>query len=150
MQLGPNFKLGTLMLIVVFAVSAVALYGGSQLVDKSKTISVEAGTDAGPPGPPGGPVSVKLVAKNTLFDKRTISASPGSQMTVDLDNEDAGVLHNIAFYTNRTATTKIAASNPTAGVATEEVKFSAPSAPGNYFFRCDVHPDTMNGTFTVR
>ena len=28
--------------------------------------------------------------------------------------------------------------------------FDAPERPGNYFFRCDVHPDTMTGTFRVQ
>jgi len=30
-----------------------------------------------------------------------------------------------------------------------EYGFVAPTAPGNYFFRCDVHPDQMTGTFVV-
>ena len=149
MQLGPNFKFGTLLLIVAFAVSAVALYGGSQLVDEDKVSAEAGGGEVGGPGG-GGPVSVHIVAKNLLFDKRTISAGSGAQITVTLDNQDAGVLHNIAFYTNRSATTKIAGTNPVAGPLVEEIKFPAPSAPGNYFFRCDVHPDTMTGTLTVR
>jgi hypothetical protein len=149
MQLGPNFKFGTLLLVVVFAVSAVALYAASQLVDEDK-VAAEAGNGgAGGPGG-GGPVSVRIVAKTLTFDKRTISAGPGAQITVTLDNQDAGVLHNIAFYTNRSATTKIAATNPAAGPILEELKFAAPTAAANYFYRCDVHPDTMTGTLTVR
>jgi plastocyanin len=35
-------------------------------------------------------------------------------------------------------------------VATEDVAFNAPSTPGSYYFRCDVHPDTMDGTFSVQ
>ncbi|MHB8052837.1 MAG: cupredoxin domain-containing protein [Methanoregula sp.] len=29
-------------------------------------------------------------------------------------------------------------------------RFTAPAAPGTYFFRCDVHPSVMKGTFIVR
>jgi N-methylhydantoinase B len=28
-------------------------------------------------------------------------------------------------------------------------RFTAPSVPGTYFFRCDFHPVTMSGTFVV-
>ena len=61
------------------------------------------------------------------------------------------MLHNIAFYTNRNASTKIF-------VGADLHRHRAPTttasrrrpAPGNYFFRCDVHPDTMTGTFVVK
>ena len=148
MQLGPNFKFGTLLLTVVFAVSAVALYAGSQLVDQDK-VAAEAGGDTQATCG-GGPVSVRITAKNSLFDKRSFSACAGAPLAVSLDNQDAGLLHNIAFYTNRSASTKIAASNPAEGPVIEELRFPAPSAAGNYFYRCDVHPDTMTGTLTVR
>jgi len=46
-------------------------------------------------------VAVTIIAKNILFDKRSFTAGVGSQITVTLDNQDAGVLHNIAFYTSR-------------------------------------------------
>jgi len=33
--------------------------------------------------------------------------------------------------------------------ATTTYTFTAPSTPGTYFFRCDVHPETMTGQFIV-
>ena len=82
--------------------------------------------------------------------RRSITASPGAQVTVTLQNQDSGVAHNIAFYTNNKATDSIAKGNLISGPATEDVSFTAPASPGNYFFRCDAHPDTMTGTFAVR
>ena len=35
------------------------------------------------------------------------------------------------------------------GPAPITYNFDAPSTPGTYFFRCDVHPDTMTGQLTV-
>jgi plastocyanin len=69
---------------------------------------------------------------------------------VTLDNQDIGVLHNIAFYTSNRATEKIAVGNLVTGPATDTLTFTAPDRPGTYFFRCDVHPDTMTGAFSVK
>ena len=38
----------------------------------------------------------------------------------------------------------------TAGPGKLTENFKAPSSPGNYFFRCDAHPDQMTGTFVVK
>jgi len=64
-------------------------------------------------------------------------------------NNDAGVPHNFALYTDKTAATKIFAGDLVTGVKTVTYSFTAPSVPGNYFFRCDVHPELMTGTFVV-
>lgn len=147
MPLGPNLKLGVLLCVIAFALAAPILYAGAALVAEE---------GAPPPAPseevpvPAGPVTVTLVAKNILFDKRLIVAAAGSDVTVILDNQDAGVLHNVAFYTNSRATGKIFVGETFPGVATRQFTFKAPSTPGSYFFRCDVHPDTMNGTFRVQ
>ena len=150
MKPGINMTLGMLVMVVVFGVSAALLYGGARLVDTDETATADEGGDAGGGGVPGGPVSVRLVAQNLQFNPRTINASPGATVTVTLDNQDAGVLHNVAFYTNRSATTPIKVGGILPGVGSEVVEFPAPSAAGTYFFRCDVHPDTMTGTFNVR
>jgi plastocyanin len=145
---GMNIKIGVPIFIVVFLLSAGLLYGGAQLVKVSNTAVAEEGN--GGETPSAGPVSVTIEAKNIQFDKRTITANAGSQVNITFINNDAGVLHNVAFYTNRSASTKIFASETTTGVSTHNFSFDAPAAPGSYFFRCDVHPDTMTGTFSVR
>ena len=147
MKPGINLTLGTLVMLVVFGVSAVVLYGGAKLVESDPVAAVD---DGGTGGAPGEPVNSKVVGQNLLFSPRTVNASPGVPETVNFDNQDAGVLHNIAFYTNRSATTPIKVGGIITGVASEAISFTAPSAPGAYFFRCDVHPDTMTGTFNVR
>jgi plastocyanin len=110
-----------------------------------------------PPGggggaPAGGGTVLTISARNLLFDKQTLTAPPNTRISVQFTNNDAGVLHNIAFYRNRQATQRLTADSVGelfAGVATRELSFTTPGA-GGYFFRCDVHPDTMFGTFTVR
>ena len=108
-----------------------------------------AGTAPPPPSAPPGATVLQLVAKNLLFDKRTLSAAANQPVVLQFNNEDVGTLHNFALYTNRNATTKIFASELSTGPKLETLNFTAPPA-GSYFYRCDVHPDTMTGTFTSR
>ena len=103
---------------------------------------------AGAPAP-AGTTSLQLAARNLLFDKRTLSAAANQPVQLTFDNADAGTLHNFALYTNNRATTKIFGGDLTTGPNVTTYRFTAP-APGSYFFRCDVHPDTMTGTFTSR
>jgi plastocyanin len=146
---GINLTVGVLLLIVSFGISAPALWGAAQLVKEDEVAQADGGGGGGG-GATGGPVAVTLVAQNIQFDLSTITASPGVQVTVTLDNRDAGVLHNVAFYTDRSASSAIHVGGLLTGPATEDVVFSAPSTPGTYFFRCDVHPDTMTGAFIVQ
>lgn len=145
-KLGPNFKLGTLLFVLVFGLSAVALYGGAQLVDEENV----AAADGGGGEVPSGPVNVTIVGKNLLFDPRSVTAAAGASVTVVFDNEDTGVLHNIHFFANRNRSSSLAQSEVAAGPNQHTVNFTAPSAPGNYPFICDVHPDTMTGNLVVR
>jgi plastocyanin len=147
----PNLKYGVPLFLVVFVVSALALYGGAELVGNGgSSASAEGGPGDTGGGGAGGPVSARIVAKDLQYNPRTIRAAPGAEVNVTLDNQDPGVLHNIAFYTNNRATDKIFGSELVPGPRVENFRFTAPSSPGAYFFRCDVHPDTMNGTFAVR
>jgi plastocyanin len=144
---GINLTVGALLLIVSFGITAPALWGAAQLVKEDEVAEANGG---GGGGATGGPVAVTLLAKNLSFDPTSITASIGVEVTVTLDNQDAGVLHNVAFYTDRSASSAIHVGELITGVATEDVVFTAPSTPGSYFFRCDVHPDTMTGAFNVQ
>lgn len=94
-------------------------------------------------------VQVSLTAQNLAFDKGTITVPSGSTVTLTFKNMDAGVPHNFALYTDSHATTPIFVGTIVTGVTTTTYTFTAPATPGSYFFRCDVHPTTMTGTFKV-
>ena len=96
-----------------------------------------------------GTTQLDLVAINILFDTRTLAAPANSTVVVRLDNQDAGVLHNFSLYTDSSASEPIFEGDIFAGPESMDYGFTAPAA-GSYFFRCDVHPDTMTGTFTAR
>ena len=147
MRPGKNLTLGSLLFVLAFAVGVVALYGGAKLVEREEV--AEAVEEEEHAGVPGGPSNIRLVAQGLQFDKRSVSASAGGEVTLTLDNQDAAI-HNVAFYTNNRATQEIFTGELFTGPAVREARFTAPSAAGSYYFRCDAHPDTMNGTFAVR
>jgi plastocyanin len=92
---------------------------------------------------------VDLTAQNFAFSRGRIEVPAGALVTVRLRNAD-GVPHNFAAYTNAQAIEGIASSPAAQPGGTVEVTFTAPSQPGEYFFRCNFHPDFMTGTLVVR
>jgi plastocyanin len=88
---------------------------------------------------------VKIKAKNFAFDVSTITVPAGSRVIVEFENED-GVPHNVAFYTSPSLSATIYQGEIVTGPRTITYTFTAPVTPGNYYFRCDVHPE-MDGQF---
>ncbi len=97
----------------------------------------------------GQTVRLTLTAENLLFDQNTLTVPAGSTVVMTFINKDVSVPHNFALYTDTTAAKKIFTGEIINGVQTVTYTFTAPSTPGNYFFRCDVHPTIMFGTFVV-
>jgi plastocyanin len=145
-------------LVPLALVFAGVIYGSVHGNDsiKEKFLPTPTAAATTPPGsttptsgsPSAGGVTLDLKAQDLKFDKRTLTAPPNTAVTVRLDNEDSGILHNFALYKKSDLKDKIFVGDLVNGRKTVEFKFTTPSA-GSYFFRCDVHPD-MNGTFTVR
>lgn len=103
---------------------------------------------------PTGPVKeITIIAKGIKFDQDTITVASGSSIKLTVDNQDGGIPHNIAFYTSKDAATSgeapLAKTKIENGPKQQTLVFNAPAA-GTYFFRCDVHPTTMTGTFIVQ
>lgn len=98
----------------------------------------------------GGTTSVSLSAQNIAFDTSTITVPAGADVTVNFDNEDNGIPHNFAVYTDSSASQSIFVGDTITGPDTTTYTFTAPSDPGTYYFRCDVHPEQMNGDFIVQ
>ncbi len=97
---------------------------------------------------PGLNSSIDLTAQNLAFSLSEITVQAGAQVTVNFNNMDANIPHNFAVYTDSSASTAIFQGQLVTGPTTTTYTFTAPSTAGNYFFRCDVHPE-MTGTFVV-
>ncbi len=92
---------------------------------------------------------LKVTALNTAFNTSCLAAPANTAFTIAFTNSDPGIPHNVAIYTNANATTKLFGGELITGPATATYKVPA-LKPGVYYFRCDVHPGTMYGTFVVR
>jgi len=106
---------------------------------------------AGTPSPPAGShVMIDLAASNMAFDTRVITVPAGVMVMISFDNRDKGVPHNFAVYESPAAQKQIFVGRIITGPQRISYSFMAPTRPGTYFFRCDVHPTTMTGTFVVK
>jgi plastocyanin len=91
----------------------------------------------------GGPT---VVAQNLTFDTAEIDL-PDQPTTLHFVNQDAGTVHNIAFYTDDSASQALFDGADVTGP--DSVDYQVPALdPGEYYFRCDTHP-TMNGKVVV-
>ena len=89
---------------------------------------------------------LKVVARSIAFDPGCLAAPANEALTIVLDNEDAGIPHNVSIYREDGGSAFHGAM--VSGVRTTTYHVS-PLAPGTYSFRCDVHPAQMTGTFVV-
>jgi len=95
-----------------------------------------------------GKLALDLEAKGTVFLQTCLVAPAGEPFTITFDNQDAGVPHNVAVYTDSAATESLFVGETFPGVATQDYDVDALDA-GSYFFRCDVHPTVMTGTLAA-
>ncbi|BBL66946.1 cupredoxin domain-containing protein [Methanoculleus chikugoensis] len=93
-------------------------------------------------------VTVAVMAEGFSFSTETITVPAGAEVTIEFDNRDDGVPHNVAVYTDSSASEAIFVGDIIAGPRRATYTFTAPETPGNYFFRCDIHP-SMHGAFIV-
>lgn len=93
---------------------------------------------------------IYLMAKNMAFNESAITVPAGANVTVYFDNQDSGTPHNFAVYDSGAASQTIFQGKIINGPAKITYIFTAPDQPGNYIFRCDVHPTIMTGRFIVQ
>jgi len=95
-------------------------------------------------------VSAPSGASATGFNTNCLAVVPGAAFKVTFTNSDT-TAHNFAIYTNSSATDLLGGATPTELTVPGASSTYDVSAlkPGTYFFRCDVHPSTMTGTFVV-
>lgn len=103
------------------------------------------------PSEPEEPAEVEITAKGLTFDKKELSLPSGIAAVIVLNNQDPDQ-HNFSVYPNA----EVALTQQNAvlkgllfgGPATRRSRLNA-QPPGTYYFQCDIHPTTMNGTLTA-
>jgi plastocyanin len=91
---------------------------------------------------------IDLTAKGFAFNTSLISVPAGAAVTIRFNNQDPGVPHNLAIYDSPAQLTNLFRGEIITGVRAIDYRFTAPSTPGDYYFRCDPHA-IMNGVFRV-
>jgi len=143
------FSKYALILTLLLAVATLAACQSTSYSTTTPNTTVPPSpTPAPSPAPVGQAVTVNISALNYRFDKSDITVPAGAEVTMVFDNKEA-VPHNVAIYTTPAATDIIFRGDVITGPKTITYHFTAPTTPGVYFFRCDVHPMVMTGTFTV-
>ena len=92
--------------------------------------------------------ALSVAAKDKKFDKDCLAAPAGQAFTIDFDNQDPAVPHNVSIYDTSHANKPLFKGQIIFGPS--ETTYSVPAqVAGTYEFRCDPHDDVMIGTFVV-
>jgi cytochrome c oxidase subunit 2 len=112
--------------------------------------AVERANASPPPPPPSGEpgVTLELVAKDIEFTTKELSAPADAPFTISLDNQDAGVPHDVAIRPVGGGA-DIFKGETFPGVETRAYAVQ-PLPAGTYEFICTIHPiPAMTGTLEV-
>ena len=89
-----------------------------------------------------------VVAQNNAFDKTCVAVVANQAFTISFENKDS-TAHGFTIAESETATTNLFQQAPLRGPQTATLNVGA-LRPGTFFFKCQVHPNQMKGTFVVR
>jgi plastocyanin len=110
-----------------------------------------AGATAPPPAASGsvsGP-TIQLSAGPLSFSVTSLTVPAATPLRILFANQAPGVAHNVAIYSDSSASKTLFRGAVFTGPKTET--YSAPAlSAGTYFFRCDVHPAQMTGAIVAK
>jgi len=120
---------------------------GASSSSSTETMTMSMNASCAPSG-----TTIKLVAKDTMYNASCLAAPAGQAVTVDFDNQDS-LPHNFAIYSTdpMVDTNAKALFQGTIVNGPKMTTYSIPAlAAGTYHFHCDVHPTQMYGAFVVK
>ncbi len=161
MRCFTHMKGKPLLLLFVFLIVIVGCGGPPPVTPPAPTLPPPSPSPEQPLPPPpdqeeketisAKTVSVQVAATRIAFDKSIVTVPADAIVTLVFTNdEDPIIFHNVAIYKSKAATEPIMVGEFIPGGAEIIYQFVAPSTPGTYFFRCDVHPVIMIGEFIVQ
>jgi len=102
-------------------------------------------------GCPADPNPRSIAAKDIAFNKQCLAGPVNRPFEITFENQEA-VPHNVAFYETEAADNPILPPAETPVFpGPETVTYQLPALKaGEYFFRCDAHPQAMTGQLVVR
>ena len=165
----PSRKLGLLLvpsvLLLALALLAAACGGGEEATPTATATASPTRTTGGSPAasptktptaatsPTAGATTVDIKMVPSLkFDKTKLTIAADKNVTFTVDNTDTGISHNFAVFRSKAdadaGMPPLAKTDTCAGPCKKPLPIKL--APGEYFFRCDLHPAQMTGTLTAQ
>lgn len=98
-------------------------------------------------------ISAPVGASASGFDTNCLAAPAEEAFTIEFNNQDTAVSHNVSVFTDSSAATRVGGAADAADIiiGPATVTYSVdPLDAGTYFFRCDVHPTTMTGALVIK
>jgi plastocyanin len=135
----PELLVIVLYPVVIGVVIAQTGIGGEEEGAAAETATEQAGAAAG--------VTTEVTAEKVTFSTDEITLAVGKETPLKFVNGDS-VQHNIAIYTNKSASKALFTGEL---IAASTTTYEIPGLDrGKYYFQCDIHPTNMNGTVTVK
>lgn len=132
----------------LLAIAACSSAGGAAWTYAPLGPTPNASAAASPGSSPAGQLlQVQTANANPLaFDPTDLNAPPATLVTVNYDN-NSSIEHNINFFAgpDQNSPSLGATERVTGPNALRSVTFTTPTAPGDYYFWCDVHLAAMSG-----
>ena len=92
--------------------------------------------------------ALQITAEHDRFDKDCMAVPPEQSFTIELDNKDLAIGHNVSIYDTANGKKALYKGRIVYGPGSITYTVSA-QAKGTYVFTCDPHTDRMRGTFIV-
>ncbi len=108
----------------------------------------------GQPAEEGGGAVVAVTAPHGAavsgFAQTSLTAPASTPFTLNFDNQDPGVQHNVVIATGPAGASSQILFDGTVVTGPTTVAYAVDALdPGTYAFHCKIHPTTMTGTLTV-
>lgn len=133
------------LLFWIAVLASVALLAFAACGEGEEEMATPTAT-ASPTGTPSAAtVTIKMVP-TIRFDSDELQVAAGT-VTFTADNTDTGVSHNFAVYSDEAFTDLVGQTEICAAPCTQTVTLTL--EPGDYYFRCEVHPRQMTGGIKV-
>ena len=92
--------------------------------------------------------ALSIAAKDRKFDKDCLAAPAGQPFTIEFDNRDSEVPHNVAIFDRTNGKKPLFKGEVIIGP--KKITYSVPAqASGTYEFVCEPHDFTMIGRFII-
>jgi plastocyanin len=105
-------------------------------------------TDAATSAPAGNgdEADLTITVADFAFNPNEFTVPAGSDVVIAITNEDS-TDHNFTVYTDAGFTNMQGTTLPLPAGASDSIFGTFPA--GEYFFRCEIHPSQMQGSFTA-